>query len=238
MELDPLNPGRYHCANHRFEIVNSSIFSEPQKVQILSLSSCGVREIQPNAFATLTNLKALTLSFNYLTEIKKTDFAGLNQLKRIFLIKNEIKKVDHEAFQLPSLNELSLVLNPIDELDLGAFAKLSALERLYVGRTTRNIKYPGDSNVISNLFHLGVDGNRQADGNTFLQKLCVFSKLRTLTIEVDGFVGGVKINSILNIFPDMQFLIINNCRVRNLGENFENDKCVQGLSIKAPRDMK
>lgn len=229
IEPDKYTPGQYHCANHKFEIVNASIFAEPEKVKRLVMADCGVKRIVPNAFVGLINLKEMSISFNPLTEIKKTDFIGLNRMRSLILLGNKIKTIQHEAFNLPSLIQLTLMFNPLGEIDLNAFTNKTNLQILFLGNTTSNIVYQVGVNTKSNLKHLSLAQNYQPDGNLYIQKLGTLHNLKSLNIAVNTFNGGIKIKSILDIFPNMIHFYINNCRVTKLGNDFKFDICVEKL---------
>lgn len=228
IERNPLHPGRYYCGRQKFEVVNASIFSEPKKVIKLSLIGCGIKRIEPFAFSELTNCDEISLTANELKEIRKNDFTGLNKLKKLYIIENKIKTMDYEAFKLPTMEDLSLSRNPLEKIDLGFFVQPSSLENLFFQNTTANIVYPKGLNQTSNLHHLALN-DPQPDGNVVLRSLHNFRNLTSLHVAINAFVGGVKINSVLEIFPKIKFLGVNNCRVMKLDENFKNDKCLQKL---------
>lgn len=120
LEKDKFIAGQYICGRNKFETLNSSISDEPEKVITLGLVDCGVRAIEPGAFAALKNCKRIVLYDNHLTEINKNDFVGLTKLEAIFFKQNKIEKVECEAFNLPSLKGISWIVHI-----LMSFLKLS-----------------------------------------------------------------------------------------------------------------
>lgn len=100
--------------------------------------------------------------------------------------------------------------NPLEKINLKMFQPLSNLKQLYLDETTNNIDFLKPPNTMDNLERLNLAFNQLPDGNAALQQLQSFPNLQFLSINVKTFVGGVKIDSIAEMFPNMKILVVVN----------------------------
>ncbi|KAL0808277.1 hypothetical protein ABMA28_012772 [Loxostege sticticalis] len=124
----------------------------------LRLTSCGINDVPPGAFARLGNITELDLDHNFIKNITSHAFRGLTNLE-----------------------SLDLSGNPITSLPPRAFAVTPRLRRLHLDRTPLRT-VPGDA--FQGLQHLEVitfiKGN---DTNTFEARALAVSSLKELTIR-------------------------------------------------------
>ena len=105
------------------------------RVKVLALTQQGIRVLQPDDFAGLTELTELRLRDNNLRSLPEGVFAGLNKLKMLDLSDNAVTSLSANAFAgLTSLEDLRLNNMDLKELPQGIFTGLVKLRRLYLHR--------------------------------------------------------------------------------------------------------
>lgn len=106
-------------------------FRNPDRLQMLDLSSNDIVKISAGAFTELVNLEILSLSENNLQTLPKDLFLGLTNLKTLRLSFNRIFSIPLGLFdQLHSLEELDLRSNVIHWIPGGVFQNLTNLKTL------------------------------------------------------------------------------------------------------------
>uniref|UniRef100_A0A3Q3K5S5 LRRCT domain-containing protein n=1 Tax=Monopterus albus TaxID=43700 RepID=A0A3Q3K5S5_MONAL len=106
------------------------------QLEMLDLSQNKLAEIPDRVFEMLSKLKNLDLSANYITHISKDSFYGLVQLERLYLHLdisiNQLTEVPQALKQdsLKGLTKLSLAANPLGELRMEDFQKLTGIQEL------------------------------------------------------------------------------------------------------------
>lgn len=224
-----MDPNEYNCARQKFEVLNASIFAEPEKVVHVVMRGCGVQRIEPNAFSAIKNLTSLNLNGNNFSEISTNELKNFEKLSWISLNENRIRSIDFNALRSLKLTYFSLWDNPLEFIDLNLLARMTTLRTLALGSSNGNIVYPDESVENTSLNYLVISGFKQSDGNEVLKNLRVFRKAKHINISVKAFVGGVQISSVRSVFPNLLALTINMCKVKKLNGNFENDECVKPL---------
>lgn len=198
----------YFFENGEIETIDSSLFSDPEKIVALYFGSSAAN-ILLGAFAEMTNLEELHIDYNNLTKIEKGAFAGLSKLKKLILKANYNKEIDYEAFDLPALIEVELSINPLDEIDLSKIAAIGNLKKLDLEDTTTNIKCSTGTKITSNLEYLYLAENKVFGAKDLINKLSFFPKLEQLDISTEDYFGEDTIKLARNTFPNLKSFIVN-----------------------------
>lgn len=222
--------GHFVCEGH-IGFIRASLFVEPEKIQVLTMRSCGIFRMESNALAALINLEKLDLGFNQLTKILKKDLSGLNKLSYLKIAHNRISRINYKAFDLPNLTHIDIESNPLLVFDVGQFVNLPHLLHLNLARTTSNLKFTRIEKKISILRSLDLEGNEIDDGNVILEELQMFPNLKNLHLTVVKLPSRPQTKSIYRKFPHMRSLIINYCKMEILDHNFEKDVCFQPINV-------
>lgn len=132
------------------------------KLQILSLSNCGLRKL-PEAFHDLEDLQELIISHNPLSNAFVTLLNPLRSLEYLDMSYSNLSHVGNETFaQMTMLKRLILSGNKLHSLDEGLFTNLTGLESLELNHC--DLKTPINANVFgdhpyTNVVELKLSGN-------------------------------------------------------------------------------
>ncbi|XP_062586513.1 leucine-rich repeat-containing protein 15-like [Saccostrea cucullata] len=164
-------------------MIQDNVFASLYNLRELSLSLNNITTIQDNAFASLYNLRELYLNNNRITTIPDNVFASLYNLRELYLYGNEITTIQDNVFaSLYNLRELYLGDNKITTIQDNAFASLYNLRKLYLPNNNITVL---DKDIFLGLSKLEtqiVEGNPLHCG-CILADFLRFAKLRNLTLE-------------------------------------------------------
>ncbi|XP_059489189.1 insulin-like growth factor-binding protein complex acid labile subunit [Neocloeon triangulifer] len=157
-EVDPLPYPVYKAA---VEYADMSIFNGLERLRVLRVDSCGIKEIKWQMFQGLRSLEWLSLERNEMMFIPDFAFYGAPHLKHLSLAHNrilsmhftnlagllELERLDLSYNNLPHLSELSLPpfpqllevdfrSNPIEAVYKSTFEVINRTESLYLGGET------------------------------------------------------------------------------------------------------
>ncbi len=152
---------RFECAFYKW-VIEVDFFSKLVNLRELGLSSCGISEIQPNAFCKLSNLTKLELKLNsQLRKINSNTFNGLTNLKTLILGSSGIQYIAEDAFDpLVKLNRLDLSYTKLRTIKANWFNKLVYLKELNMKSCLIENIECGAFISLSNLDCLDLSGNK------------------------------------------------------------------------------
>ncbi|CAI6371452.1 unnamed protein product [Macrosiphum euphorbiae] len=92
-----------------------------------------IRDIEPNSFTHLTELKELKLHYNKISNLKIGAFANLSKLQILYLFGNEIENIETGVFNnLTRTYKTGISNNKIRNIPPGIFGSLTSLSRLNI----------------------------------------------------------------------------------------------------------
>lgn len=189
-----------------------------ENLKDLTITSCGIIEIQPGAFQDVTHLSKLNLKENAIKRIKKGVFNSLN-ITQLFLNKNDISFIDSNAFDdMPNLVKIKLNFNQISIWDSSWF-KSTPLLRTVLMRRNSIEEIP--ENALRNFVTKGnaTDGKKLPDLKIFL------SKNKITKIHPQAFRGIRKIGQLfldrnnLTVLDKNTFTGLEHIHLLNLARN-------------------
>ncbi|KAJ8408924.1 hypothetical protein AAFF_G00247420 [Aldrovandia affinis] len=112
--------------------VGGADFSNMTGLVDLTLSRNTLHSLRPLAFSDLESLRSLHLDSNRLTCVGPRAFSGLLNLQHLILNNNQLSAVSESAFAdfLPSLEDLDLSYNNLQEAPWGAVRSMASLHTL------------------------------------------------------------------------------------------------------------
>ncbi|XP_064621400.1 slit homolog 1 protein-like isoform X2 [Lineus longissimus] len=119
----PPNTTILDLSGNTFSSIPDTAFNLTE-LQVLNLGKCGIRELPPNLFKGLANLRALNLQENRIETLKRDTFAGITfvpEYRRMCFLGKE----DRQCI-------LDLRKNPIKSIKAGAF-RSTLHPRIYIG---------------------------------------------------------------------------------------------------------
>ena len=159
--------------NNTFPVLSQDSFMHFHKVQHLSMQSCQINIIEPNAFRGLLHLYKLDLKHNLIYQIESYVFSGLLRLRYLILDHNHIHYIYKFAFFGLQLFQLSLDNNSdLHYLSFGVFSG-SYVEELSFQNTSLTYKSVAALSVLRGS----------------LQRLSIVHNNRPLIITPDTFQG-------------------------------------------------
>ncbi|XP_011168955.1 leucine-rich repeats and immunoglobulin-like domains protein 2 [Solenopsis invicta] len=179
------NRFNYISDSHNYNKQYSSSLSVAglKNLHYLSISTCKISVIEPDAFEDNNKLLYLNLSSNYIKHIHSVTFANLQQLKTLDLSHNQLEEVpqllnateinnlyinynnitklcSYSFMQMTKLTKLLLGENRIDQIDINAFAHLSSLEELNLSRNMLSFLPEKWTEYLVALKYLDLSGNQ------------------------------------------------------------------------------
>ncbi|XP_060522169.1 carboxypeptidase N subunit 2-like [Cylas formicarius] len=133
--VEALEPGRIPDSNYLkisavIPRLHRAGVRDFRNLQDLTLSSCGIIDLEPGAFLNVSSLSRLNLKENAIEHVRAGVFNKLN-LSVIFLNKNEIKTIDGDAFDdMPTLTKIKLNSNKLAVWDANWFKNTPSLNHL------------------------------------------------------------------------------------------------------------
>ncbi|XP_011168943.1 toll-like receptor 3 [Solenopsis invicta] len=154
-----------------------------KNLHYLSISTCKISVIEPDAFEDNNKLLYLNLSSNYIKHIHSVTFANLQQLKTLDLSNNQLEEVpqflntteinnlyinynnitnlsSYSFMQMTKLTKLLLGWNRIDQINVNAFAHLSSLEELELSNNMLSFLPEKWAEYLVALKYLDLSGNQ------------------------------------------------------------------------------
>lgn len=172
----------------------------------LYLEKITTKDLRPNTFSELTNLKTLTLySFDKKVQfIPPNVFLGLHNLKTLHIWKNELKTIKPHTFTgLTNLNSLSLSSGNLTSILPNAFTGLDNLKNLHLERIGIKTIDPKIFIGLKSLIDLSLRYNKITTLNSYsfsyltnLETLDLNFSEKLTTIQDNAFYGLTNLKSL------------------------------------------
>ncbi|EDS27440.1 leucine-rich repeat-containing G-protein coupled receptor 4 [Culex quinquefasciatus] len=115
---------------HVLQVTRTMIYPL-NKLQVLDVSNCGLKGIQPDLFHNNTELRIVLLSHNHLKMVDENTFMSLNNLFNVDLSQNEITTIKPRSFiNTVNLRTLNLRGNKLTDFKADIFNSETAMETL------------------------------------------------------------------------------------------------------------
>lgn len=128
----PIGVTRLFVKKARIPTLTQATFSRFSRSLIsLKCKNCHIRNIESDAFRSMTQLRLLSLSYNQISFVNVSWILSLQRLLSLNLSHNKIKSIDGAVFHhLRNVRKLLLSGNPLQCLNLDALSKMTKLNTL------------------------------------------------------------------------------------------------------------
>lgn len=148
----------YNCANLNLKEIPQWLKTN---LEILDLSFNRIRDLNVQSFARYESVKYLYLFENMIQNIEEGTFSELSNLEAIDLSFNALKSIPLEIFQLPSLRNLYVGHNVLQDLeaDLTALQKPIKAPLQVLSIADCRLQRLPDFGILPDLWHLNISSN-------------------------------------------------------------------------------
>lgn len=165
----------------------------------LDVSENEIQMIESDAFADLSRLSQLFLNFNKVKALEDHLFHGLTTLATLHIEHNQLESIGTSLYTLTSIEDLSLAMNNINDIDLLKLAQLPNLRILNMkssGIKLGNIDVDFAQSLSSPLQFLHI-GSNNFTNHTHLEVLRIFPELIVLNISDNNYNDSTEVNRII-----------------------------------------
>ncbi|XP_012283749.1 leucine-rich repeat transmembrane neuronal protein 4 [Orussus abietinus] len=197
-------------------VPDQAFFKFGSDLLLMSLHSCGIKDIHATAFDGMYRLKKLILSSNNITYVRPEWFSSLTSLEHLDLAYNSISGIDNDVFpRLANLKTLDLGYNHLTCLPTKGLEHLRSINKIRIegnpmsltcrAKTTRwlvdkGVNYMSYSEISENwldemLWMCGF-GEPEVEESEILMKECVllslFNQLKSALTTSDSYAFTVS----------------------------------------------
>jgi Leucine-rich repeat (LRR) protein len=170
LEIDILNQEIIDLRFRSFKEIDPNTFNGLPNLKNIYFNGNQIKEIHPNTFNGLANLELINFSSNQIKEIHPNTFNGLANLKLINFSSNQIKEIHPNTFNgLANLERINFDSNQIKEIHPNTFNGLANLERINFDSNQIKEIHPNTFNGLANLEWIYFSANqiKKIHPNTF-----------------------------------------------------------------------
>ncbi|XP_055612722.1 chaoptin isoform X2 [Uranotaenia lowii] len=131
------------------------------KLQVIDVSNCGLKTIQPDLFHNNTELRIILLAHNHLKNLEENTFMSLNNLFSVDLSHNDIATIKPRTFiNTINLRTLNLAGNKLVEFKADVFNSETAMENLDLSHNQINTFAPSSFKIHPRLRKIILSDNK------------------------------------------------------------------------------
>ncbi|XP_078807226.1 leucine-rich repeat-containing protein 3B-like [Oryzias latipes] len=137
---------------NNLSVISSRAFAGLWSLRVLVLTNSNIRDIQPQAFFSLSFLEKLDLSWNQLATLPVDFSASLSALKELRLEHNDLRYISGYSLEfLDNMEKLDLSHNRLVSMGPGVFRGLSRLRQLYLNNNRLTAVQQGSLDMLPGL---------------------------------------------------------------------------------------
>eukprot|EP00066_Takifugu_rubripes_P012618 XP_011601884.1 PREDICTED: leucine-rich repeat-containing protein 70-like [Takifugu rubripes] len=140
--------------------IGTRAFAGLWSLRVLVLTHCQIKEVEPQAFFSLSFLEKLDLSWNLLTSLPVDFSTSLTALRELRLQHNSLQHLTGYSLEhLDSIEKLDLSWNQLLWVGSGVFRGLSRLRQLYLHNNRLSVVQQGSLDLLPGLEVLNLSNN-------------------------------------------------------------------------------